>query len=243
VCCFDGYEQNVKYNSEEENYIVISETDKEYRQKVTMKFHDDEIGYVNIINIGKVIQLCKNEKKSNIEEVLKLIRKDNSNNIDFGMNVTLENIKKKINFQLIPEDEASEKDISTKLYWYLLTLDKIVGIIKEKNINHDMEKEWVFLLNSHGCLCSQDSQIYKKCPIKTRNFPDNRGKEHYFSLHLKPITYNIKSDLRDLTRRIYFKWEKNKVLIGWIGKHPVSCSNEPDPDCVKVNCKYRPRKE
>jgi len=96
-------------------------------------------------------------------------------------------------------------------------------------------RDLVYYLNSHGCLCSQDDEIFKKCSCSERIFKDDEGKPVCFSLHLKPITFTKNGIYDDLTRRIYFKWGKDKFLIGWIGKHPINCSEcKEEYHCSKL---------
>jgi len=223
-------ELNYKYFSENDNYIVISDNLQKYKIEIKMCFSNNKISNVNIIGMQNVINLFDNNEIINLDKIKKLFI--SNANIIYGYDVSI-NINKELS--------NKNNNYLSKIYNYLSTTDLIVNIIREKNMNINNEEEWTRLINSHGCLCSPDNEKYIKCPLKTRHFKNEQGIKEYFSLHLKPITYSKKYDHKNLTRRIYFKWVKDKFLIGWIGEHPKSCSNEPESECVKINCQYRPK--
>jgi len=229
-------ELNSKYLSKN-NYLVISGDKYFSKEKVTLCFNEFKETEINIVGIQQAHKTCPTPFLKNIDEVISEL--NNYHNIIIGQQVTIDNIIKNINFNE-NNDKTSKNNFLIKIYHYLKTLKEICEIINNEKIQID-NKELVFFANSHGCLCSPDNPKYEKCPRKTRHFQSSEGTEEYFTLHLKPITYNKKSDNKNLTRRIYFKWENNKILVGWIGEHLQSCSNEPESECVKINCQYRPQ--
>jgi len=219
-------ELNYNYSSEKSNYIVIS-GDKKHKQEVIMKFNGNNKVNVNIIGIQKIKEEIHERKCSDIKKELPNIKELHSKNIIYGNGIIDENFPKYIN-----------DDISTKLYYYLNTLNDITKIINEKNIND--EKILMFLINAHGCLCSPDDEIYKKCCFDYRHFTNDIGEKEYFTLHLKPITetinkantYTLGGEEYNSTIRIYLKLKNQKILIGWMGKHPKTCF-DCDKKCSK----------
>jgi hypothetical protein len=229
---------NNKYFSKDCNYIVISGDLLNLNEKITLCYDQFKVSKAHIIGIQKTSKLCPNIIFNNISDVINEFEK--CNNLLLGQQTVISNIEENIQFDNSANNITSKKDFSNKLYHYLNTLNDLVEIINRENIFDTGELN--FLLNSHGCFCSPDSKVYEKCPMKVRHFNNNKGVDEYFTLHLKPITYNRKSEHRNLTRRIYFKLKDDKVLIGWIGEHPQSCSNEPDSECAKASCPFQPKK-
>ena len=229
-------ELNSKYASKNSNYIVLAGDFQNISEKIVLCYDQFKESEVNIIGINETINLCQNCKFTNLTEVLKEVTQ--FNNLMFGTQVNASNVISNMNFENC--NEITESDFSNKLYHYLYTLNQIAGRIENLSLTSIEEK--VFLINTYGCFCSPDSNIYEKCPIKTRFFMDQEGNSKYFYLHCKPFTYSVKSINNSLTRRIYFNYENNKILIGWIGKHPQSCSNDLNSECVKCSCPNIPKK-
>jgi len=217
-------ELNKKYSSKNSNYILISGDKDNAMEKITLCYDQFNQSEVNVLGIHKASGLYHINKLLDSSNILAKIQK--FNNLILGQQITQANIVDGISFN----DCNEEKDYFNKIYYYLDTLNNITNIVNS-NIALNNDNELVFLLNSHGCFCSPDYDNYKKCPAKFRHLKDSNGVDEYFTLHLKPITYNKK--FSDLTRRIYFKLEKSKILIGWIGKHLQSCS-----DCGITNCSF-----
>jgi hypothetical protein len=247
-------ELNYNYMSEDEDFIVISGKDG-FRQEVIMCFNENKRSKVNVIGVQTAIKLIKkNENMDNIEQAMSMINEKYSDYLAYGKDVSLDKIKVSIDklvvkFPLLKTQSNSDninisgdKLIATRLYHYLKTLNNTINVIKKKNIEE--EKDLVFLLNAHGCLCSLDEEYKKKnCPH--RRFKDDEDNNDYFNLHLKPITETeFKTDFYRLggsdfnnTCRIYFKLRNQKILIGWIGKHPQSCIDCEDKGCMNINKK------
>jgi len=237
-----GYiaELNQRYFSMDVNYIVTSGKTR-VPLEITMFYDKAQVSHVNIVNIQKAMELCRGNTHGNIESTF-IELQNTADNINYSKIITISEIKKKMglarstNSDIRKNTAVSEADFSTKLYSYIKTLDDIANVIIKNDMKFKNIQDLVVLVNAYGCLCSQDGKHYAKCPIKARHF----GEEDPFSLHLKPITYDIRDELSDLTRRIYFKWlgKEKKFFIGWVGEHPLTCTNDKDSDCIKIKCPY-----
>ena len=230
-------ELNHDYKSENENFIVVSGKKKYIHEAITVYFCDSACkqSNVNIIGIQRAVELVPKEEYKNVGEAINEIEDAYSDHIIFGQSISIEKIKKITN---------NEKFFSTRLFFYLKTLNDIAKVILEGNIRDDNVKEWVNYINSYGCLCSPDCEKYFDICSK-RKFKNSEGKEVPFTLHLKPVTerkkddsetsetYTISGDDDNSTCRIYFKWEKEKsnFLVGGIEKHPPTCY-----DCDETSC-------
>jgi len=220
---------NYDYLSKNENYIVISGK-KYFSPEVTMCFNENKKSKVNVIGVQKAIKLInRNEYISNIIQEISTINKEYNKYLIFGNDVSFNNIK-----------GGNKEFVSTRIFQYIKNLNNIVNIILEKNISDD--HNLIFLLNAHGCLCSPENDIYNGNKCRYRVFKDNENNELFFSIHLKPITetasktytYTLGGLDFNYTCRIYFMLKNNKILIGWIGKHPLSCDDCIDkPQCMK----------
>ena len=217
-------ELNYNYLSNKENYLVISGNKEKVEEEIIMKFNNFNKSNVNIIGIQRAEELIKKDCRDAGKELLDISKK--YNNMIFGHQIIVENIAKSIN----------DEYIQRRIINYLSTLNDLVKIIQQKNIND--EKDLKYLFNAYGCLCSPENEKYIYCPEKLRHFKNENGNEEYFSLHLKPITetknrntYTLGGDEFNSTCRIYFKVKNEKILIGWIGKHPMSCI-----DCTNTIC-------
>ena len=224
-----GYisELNSNYHSEDENYIAINVNNVCMSLEIIMRFDNNKKSRVNIIGVQNTQKIIQNKEFANIKSAFEEIKTNHSLNLNYGNKISVKEIKQNIGID--ENSQESESDFAIKLYWYLLTLNKVMDIVKNHQINIRNDDDFTLLINSHGCLCSPDSKIYKQCKFRSRYFINDQGNEEYFSLHLKPITYNKKSDLGNFSRRIYFKLDNMKILIGWIGRHLLSCS-----DCEKI---------
>jgi len=228
--------------SECENYVVIGGDMATYQENVGLGYNNFKESKVNIVGIQKTDAILPKMKLRNVTDAFNEITNIKDSKIAYGQGVTLENVKQNMGFDGISaldkdkNNEVSESYFSIKLVYYMKTLNNIAAIIRDREMS---DREWELFTNAHGCICSPDSGIYEKCPLKTRHFKNSLGHAEYFSLHMKPITFRKKNNLSELTRRIYFRQNGNQMLVGHIGKHLLSCGNK-EPDCVKANCPYIP---
>ena len=229
---------NNKYFSVDNNYIVINGESPKLPLEVNMQFNDNKKSYVNIIGIQNAIKLSK-EIKNSVEDALNETYEKNSKYIDFGKQISINNIKENMGYERrdildkYKADKITESNYATRLYHYLRTLNETVMIIN-KYYNND-ENNIVYLLNSHGCLCSVDEEKYRKCSCSKRSFKNREGKIIFFNLHLKPLTFQKNSLYGVLTRRIYFTWINKRITVGWIGKHPEYCSEcKSEHECSRI---------
>ena len=255
---FDSYlgyfaKLNYKYDSFASNYLVTSGKTPQGPLEVTMKFDGDKKSQVNIINIESAKRLCADNIYEKTEDAYDELKNTHSKNIIYGCGIKIENMKKGMGFDgnsdldIKKRRNVSESDFSTKLFFYVKTLNDVADIAVSKNMGLIVKQEKLLIefINSHGCICSGESKCYLSCKIvpNPRFLLDDKGNYKFFRLHLKPITYDIKNVLNDLSRRIYLKWidAEKKFLIGHIGEHFPICTNDPKSICVLKNCKYRPK--
>ena len=175
---------------------------------------------VGVENFKNLTDACEKAQKAQKQ-------KKKSENLDFGKEINYANQMK----------VHSLTGTTQKVYHYLETLYLLADIITNKNIIVSDEKTMIEFLNSYGLLCSTDGEIYTKNKCKHRMFEDKSGKKVFFNFHLKPTTDSIKYELATRnTVRIYLCWDNNKILIGWIGLHPLFCG-----DCGIVRCPANPK--
>jgi hypothetical protein len=131
------------------------------------------------------------------------------------------------------------KECPNTLYDHLDSLDKLVKHYKATEhimfnkrtalLDKYRKEEYIRRLNT----CYSDEELVcKKCMAFIRFCRyDCSGeiarKEGIFNgkqyqIHLKPYSYStdgVNRDIADLTLRIYFRWDGEKIQIGYIGKH------------------------
>ena len=224
-------DMNINYNSNDVNYLVISGNLDKTKEEVT--FYKTGIKTkVNIIGIKKIDKILPQNIFTSSVKAYNEIFKENSANFIFDQKISIPEIEKNLDFNLLTDKEEENNNVVSKsdflniLYLYMKTLNESKDfLIEKKYLENEIDDKLKYYLNAHGCLCSPDSKIYAVCALKTRHF----GYDEYFSLHLKPVTYSKTRNLL-LSRRIYFKWieSKKRYLIGHIGEHPHSCEDCDD---------------
>jgi len=135
--------------------------------------------------------------------------------------------------------ETSKKNVKKDIEYYkteysntifdcLNGLDKLAKFIKINNILHPPQA-----ISKNFFECEKwikDNEICKRCCCYLRLCGYNCSGENtkrkiddnYYIIHLKPYSYNIEGSekhLADLTLRIYFRWDDDKIQVGYIGKH------------------------
>jgi len=129
------------------------------------------------------------------------------------------------------------KECPYTLYDHLDSLDKLVRyfkstkqipINKRRSILNKFERK-----NNDKSTCYLDKEIVcKKCSAFLRfcryDCSGEKATEErtidgkLFQIHLKPYEYGKdgpNKDIADLTLRIYFRWDDDKIQVGYIGKH------------------------
>ena len=140
------------------------------------------------------------------------------------------------------------KECPYTLYDHLDSLDKLVKYyrntkqipinkrkpISNKFISKDNDKSTCYLNKKN--VCKKCSAFLRFCryDCSGETATEERiidGK--LFQIHLKPYVYGkdgTNKDIADLTLRIYFRWDNDKIQVGYIGKHlPQKSLTFPKP--------------
>ena len=229
---------NQKYYCHNSNFIVLGESfGNQEKKDISITLNENGINVqscVTTVGIGKANALCLPKIKfESLTDACNKAQMKFPEKFDFGREITNKNIEK----DLFPIAGPPEK-----VYLYLETLCYVSDLIINKNINITDDNTIIEMLNSHGILCSSDSDIYLKYKCIHREFEDKTGKKLFFRVHLKPSTYTYIAPEEDdenytlaskNTVRIYLYWNSSerKFIIGWIGHHPPFCK-----DCENTGC-------
>ena len=190
-------------------------------------------GFVKNTNIKNI----KTINYSSIRQVLKAIKSNNvfKDTIKFSNSVN-ESIEEYENILLDLTREGGKdikKDIdffiteySNTLMNCLIVLDNLVKYYHATGVSEPPRA----ISKNFFCRSVQNNDVCKICcgylrlcgyACSGENTERVIGDDVYV-IHLKPYTYSIEGNekhLRDLTLRIYFKWDEDKIKVGWIGKH------------------------
>ena len=123
------------------------------------------------------------------------------------------------------------------LYDHLDSLDKLVKYYKSTkqipiNKRKPISNKYVKKYNDRDTCYSDKEIVCKKCSAFLRFCRYDCSGEtsteeriidgKLFQIHLKPYEYGkngCNKDIADLTLRIYFRWDDDKIQVGYIGKH------------------------
>ena len=142
--------------------------------------------------------------------------------------------KKSIRFKR--EINVHRKNCPNKLYDHLDSLNKLVKrnkLLKERNIGKgdpmmeayrnyydDENKKYIGCYEENEQVCRRCCAFLRICRYNCS--PEARPKRignELFSTHLKPYRRGKDKELAGLSLSIYFRWDSDKIKIGYIGKH------------------------
>ena len=218
-------------NKLETEYFINLETDKVKHQFNNMDVKID-ISRILVRNYN-IYNVVIGELKS-LNDILDIINSEKFESTlifdYYNIKISIDDYEKHISMLAEEINNKVNKDLkyykteySNSVYNCLCILDILVKYKQNTNviisnkydgcekwiINNDICKKCCGYLRICGFDCSGENTV--------RNFDNDT-----YVIHLKPYSWNIESKekhLVDLTLRIYFKWEKDKIKIGYIGKH------------------------
>jgi hypothetical protein len=197
-----------------------------------------------VVNICKFDTIIQRIQFDTIEQAYLKAKKDFFGTLDFynkvnesiksyckTMHILLKNMPN--NLKLVNHI----KECPYTLYDHLDSLDKLVKYYKStrkisinkrkpilnKFIKKYNDKSTCYLENE--IVCKKCSAFLKFCRYDCSGEKTTKERlidDKLFQIHLKPYEYGKdgnNKDLADLTLRIYFRWDNDKIQIGYIGKH------------------------
>jgi hypothetical protein len=217
--------------------------------RVTHNFLIDDIPETNFtinkqtVEFSQIENINSRKQLSNIKMAYFEAKTDFSETLDFSAKVE-ENIAEYENIVLDLEKHNPNnskiknhlKESPYTLYDHLDSLDRLVKYYKSSNdiaINKrkPIMERYRRTFNDRNT-CYSDNLVCKKCCALLRFCRYNCSVENVkeegkiddkqFQIHLKPYSYGIdgkNKDIADLSLRIYFRWDTDKINIGYIGKH------------------------
>jgi hypothetical protein len=194
-----------KYECKKIQYNKI-QYDYDKEETINKEFYSSEVQVKNISEI----KYNKNKKNKSVLEAYKLAKKLFYDYIIFGNDV--EKGIKSIEIDAGPPD---------RIFTYLQTLKEFTEY-KRKNKDKIPDD---YILTALGCICSYEKpeHMQDEKVINDRMYDNGNKQKILFELHLKPSTNSLegKNSLYG-TVRIYISWneEQEKVIVGWIGRHP-----------------------
>jgi len=228
--------------------IITNNYENEYNinvsiQKIKHNFNKLECQNIIITSciINSNIKELKKRKFSSIDDTLKNAKTDFKDTIEFSNKINesineYEEILAKLRYD---RNIDIEKIDNYKLIYPVIvydcfnTLDKLVKYYKFKNkqnlpepisrkitcrniSTNDVCKKCCGYLKLCGFDCSDENEN----DLKNVNAINERTIDNkLYRIHLKPYSITRDTKYADLTLRIYFRWDNDKIQVGWIGKH------------------------
>jgi len=234
------------YKSSDITTIITASSENEFKLNIDIKNVKHKFNNIqNKILISNGFVKNKQIKKINFGDFLSLRQVFNtieSNGLftnTLVFNKTIYNYINEYEGILTRLFRTSEKNVKNDIKYYkieyanivldcLAALDKLVKFIKTDSILQPPQA-----ISQKFSECEKwirDNEICKKCCCYLRLCGYNCSGENtkreiddnYYVIHLKPYSYNIEGKekhLIDLTLRIYFRWDNDKIQVGYIGKH------------------------
>ena len=200
------------------------------------------------IEICKLDEYNIRKSFSTIEKTFSQAKKEFSNTLDFintadksieEYTKTMECIKnKKFDAKIKLKIDKHITECPNTLYDHLDSLDMLVKYYNFTKMSNDMpinkrkpimEKYIKIKNNKDTCYLENESICKKCCAFLAFCGYDCSGEKQEkiidgkkFRIHLKPYSYNKEGEnklIADLTLRIYFRWDNEKIQVGYIGKH------------------------
>ena len=215
-----GILNNVIYKNISKHFLLKNEDDNVKNFKINnvrfsimnFRYNENTMNLmVQIKNINNVIN--KSIKTYNTVNDVYCSNEINRVNIIYGADVL-------IGLDTI-EETAGPPD---RIMAYIKTLEEFTEYKKNTKILLDDNN----ILQVLGCICTEEYKnvMMDDRAIKERMFDTGSNEKKPFTLHLKPSTIPkyLENNEKKRTVRIYFYWDETiqKIIIGWIGKHPYT---------------------
>ena len=240
---------NKIYKRQDITKIITNNYEEECRinlsiQKIKHNFNnigDQNIEISNCTIINSNLQGLKKRGFSSINDALEKAETDFKDTIEFSNKVDesideYEEILTKLRNDRNNNNEKidnQKRNYPVFVYDCLDVLDKLVKYSK-LNINqispHPISKKFVCkeIGKNNICnkccgylrLCGFDCSDEKEDDLKNSKAINERTIDNkLYRIHLKPYSITQGTKYADLTLRIYFRWDDDKIQVGYIGKH------------------------
>ena len=220
--------------------IIIGNSGKECKvniviQKIMHNFNN--IGYqdIKIIDNTVLISTFQNLKKRIflcIDDALENAENDFNKTIEFSENIyksideykdILAEIRSNTDIDGILKIDNFKNEYPFMVYSSLDILNKLVKFYEKSNKSDSIYP----LSKNFNCKKIGENEICTKCRgyLRICGFDcSDENKERIFDnqlykIHIKPYTVMSGGKYEKLSLRIYFRWDKDKIKIGYIGKH------------------------
>jgi hypothetical protein len=196
------------------------------------------------IDFCKLDNIIRRGQFDTIEQAYLQAKKDFSETLVFNNNVNenIENYHKSMLILLknMPNNSKilkHKKECPYTLYDHLDSLDRLVKYFRSTkpipiNKRRPILNKFIKKHNDKGTCYLDNEIVCKRCSAFLRLCRydcsgETATKERcidgkLYQIHLKPYEYGINGinkDIADLTLRIYFRWDNDKIQVGYIGKH------------------------
>jgi hypothetical protein len=236
------------YKSQDITKIITSNHEKECSVNIsildiTHNFNNLERQNINISDCTILNNDVRNLKKcefSSIDDALENARNNFKDTLEYSKNI-YESIEEyeKILTKLrndnndIEKINKHKKEYPVIVYDCLYTLDKLVKYYKQNDKKHSPQP----LSRNFNCNSIGDNNICNKCrgylrvcgydcsDERKEDLNNEKVKEartiddQLFQIHLKPYSKTEGAKYSEKSLRIYFRWDTDKIKIGYIGKH------------------------
>jgi hypothetical protein len=237
------------YKSSEITKIITNSQEKECKVSISIQemkhnFNNVECQNINISDctiLNSSVRCLKQREFSSINDALENARNDFKDTLEYSKKVDesideYEKILAKLRYDRnnnIEKIDKHKKVYPVTVYDCLYTIDKLVKYYKQNDKQHPIQPlSKNFNCNSIGendicnkCrgylrVCGYDCSDERKEDIKNEKVKEARTiDDQLFQIHLKPYSKTEGTKYSEKSLRIYFRWDTDKIKIGYIGKH------------------------